>query len=48
MVTVEQTDIPMEERRAHLTDAVFQEMIENPDNRLPFLVNWDQVFLAPM
>lgn len=41
-------NITLEERRANLTDELFEEMSSNPRLLLPFLVNWDQVFLAPV
>lgn len=39
--------IPLDERRANLTDELFEEMSRNPRLRLPFLVNWERVFLTP-
>jgi hypothetical protein len=42
------TDQP-EFERADLTDELYQEMIKNPDRKIPFLLNWARVSrLAPV
>ena len=33
----------IEHMRINLTDAIYQEMTDNPDMRLPFLVFWPKV-----
>lgn len=45
-VTIEKPEVSPDDFRANLTDEIFQEMTANPDSKIPFLVNWEQLFLS--